>query len=243
MRKHTNPGYLALFLGLLVFFFSFGALMEVPKSTIRLVPDPGFGTGVDWGYYFPTGIDQLIGFLKDGSFYMASSRRSKILLFSPTGEFLSESGRPGQGPGDLTYPSDVSILDGRYVVVKESSETRRISVFNLQGEHFKIIQADNPLISCLALGKGKIAVVTGQLNQNSRKDTVFLKDIHSGQTIPIASFDYEISTRSRIQVPHIHPIVHLARIDQDKLIVGFSEHANLSIYSIEGKAKSWRSSP
>lgn len=233
--KTPNDPILPVFLsGLIILLSAFSVSMEVPKSTIHLVPDPGFGTGIDWGYYFPTGADQLIGFLRDGSFYIASYRRNKVLFVGPAGELLSEFGQPGQGPGDLTYPDDVSILDNRYVVVKESGMTRRISIFDLQGRIYKLIQADAPLLSCIALGNGKIALVTGQFYQNSRKDSIFIKDIHSNQTIAINSFSYEIPERSRIQVPNTVPKVHLARIDRDKLLVGFSGNLNLSMYSTEG---------
>ena len=211
------------------------AFGQMQRSTIHLIPDPGFGTKTDWGYYFPTGLDQLIGFLENGSFFVASPRRNLVLHVSAAGELLSEFGRPGQGPGDLTFRRDVSILDGRYVVVNESGETRRISIFNLKGEFFKIIQTDNPHLSCVAVGGGKIAVVTGQLNKNIRKDIVSLKDIHSGQSININSFEYEIAIRSRLRIPSLSPSVHLARIDGNKLLVGFSGNDSLSIYSQEGK--------
>ena len=177
----------------------------------------------------------MIGFLEDGSFYIASARRNMVLHLSSAGELLSEIGRPGQGPGDLTFPGDVSILDGRYVVVNESGQTRRISIFNLKGEFYKIIQTDNPILSCVAVAEGKIAVVTGQLNKNLRRDNIILKDIDSGRSIPINSFEYEIALRSRLQIPNLSPEVHLARIDRDKLLVGFSGNDSLLIYSIEGK--------
>jgi hypothetical protein len=213
----------------------FSAFSQRQKTTIHLTPDAGFRTKIDWGYYFPTGFDQMIGFLENGSFFMASPQRNSVLHISATGELLSEFGRPGQGPGDLTFPRDVSILDGRYVVVNESGETRRISIFNLKGEFFKLIQTDLPHLSCVSVGGGKIAVVTGQLNKNIRKDIVSLKDIHSGQAINIDSFEYEIAIRSRIRIASLSPSVHLARTDGNKLLVGFSGNDCLSIYSQEGK--------
>jgi hypothetical protein len=213
----------------------FSAFGQKQKSNIRLAPDPEFGTKIDWGYYFPTGIDKLVGFLENGSFYLASPQRNLVLHVSATGELLSEFGRPGQGPGDLTFPGDVSILDDTYVVVNESGQTRRISIFNLKGEFFKIVQTSLPHLSCVAVGGGKIAIVTGQLNKNIRKDIVSLKDIYSGQSIYINSFEYEIAMRSRIRIPTLSPSVHLARIDGNKLLVGFSGNDSLSLYSEEGK--------
>jgi hypothetical protein len=73
------------------------------------------------------------------------------------------------------------------------------------------------------------------LNKNLRKDNVSLKDIHSGRSIHINSFEYEIAIRSRIRIPSLSPSVDLARIDGNKLLVGFSGNDSLSIYSQEGK--------
>ena len=213
----------------------FSAFGQKQIKNICLTPDPEFGTKIDWGYYFPTGLDQSIGFLKDGSFFLASPLRNLVLHIGATGELLSEFGRSGQGPGDLTFPGDVSILDDRYVVVNESGQTQRISIFNLKGEFFNIVPTKLPHVSCVAVGGGKIAIVTGQLNKNIRKDIVSLKDIHSGQSIYIDSFEYEIATRSRIRIPTLSPSVHLARIDGNKLLVGFSGNDSLLIYSKEGK--------
>lgn len=235
MGSPAKPLFPILFLWFSVLIFSLCVFSDVRKSAIRLKPDPGFGIGVDWGYYFPGDFDQTIGFLDDGSFFLASSRRNVILRFNPTGELQLEFGRSGQGPGDLTMPRDVTILDNQYVVVRERGETRRISVFNLKGEFYKLIQTNISHIACVSVGDGKIGIVTGQLNQNVRKDIVSLRDIHSGQVVPIAAFEYEVAPRSRVQIPYLYPRVHLAKIDKDKLLVGFSGNENIEIYSKEGK--------
>ena len=235
MKLPMKPTFPVLFLGLSVLIFNLSIFPEIQQNTIRLDPDPGFGTGVDWGYYFPAGVDQSIGFLEDGPFYIASSRRNLILNFSPRGVILSEFGRPGQGPGDLTTPNDVSILDNQYIVVRERGDTRRISIFDLKGKFLKLIHTNVQHLACVSVGDGKIGIVTGQLNQNLRKDTVSLRDIHSGQVSTIATFEYEVASRSRVQIPNLHPTVYLAKINKDSLLVGFSGNENIAIYSKEGE--------
>jgi hypothetical protein len=89
---------------------------------------------------------------------MATPRQNKVLLFSKDGKLLSEFGRPGQGPGDLTMPTDVFVLDGRYVGVLEYAQ--RISLFNLKGEFQKIIKTDGYRFMPGAQ-PGKIAIMWG----------------------------------------------------------------------------------
>jgi hypothetical protein len=213
---------------------AFSTAAGTSKKRIALVPDSTFGAGTDWGFYFPSPRDDSIGFLEDGSFYMATPRQNKVLLFSKDGKLLSEFGRPGQGPGDLTMPTDVFVLDGRYVGVLEYAQ--RISLFNLKGEFQKIIKTDGHLVSCRALGQGKIAIVWGsQAASSVIRYQVSILDVESGRQIEITAFRCQIEEHSRFRITQLSPEVYLASTGPDELVVGFSGEPWLTVYSREGE--------
>lgn len=235
MHNLSNKPSRSLFilLGLaLTTFLSISA--QKSKTTISLIPDPSFGAGTDWGFYFPSANDHSIGFMKDGSFYMASTKQNTILYFNKDGKLQSEFGRSGQGPGDLTYPTDVSVLDERYVVVLEYGLTQRISIFDTKGVFIKILRTNGPVSSCQALSNGKIAIVTGSLNPPVREDRVSILDIEIGKQTEVAAFSHQILGRGRLQVVSLEPKVCIARIGDDDLAVGFTDEPSITIYSHDG---------
>ncbi len=222
--------------GVLLIVCYIGLSVAPLDHVVRLAPDPGFGTGIDWGYYFPFDPDSHhVGFLEDGSFYIASISRNKVLYFDEAGKLKLEFGQIGQGPGDLTNPWDVSILDNKYVIVSEALTTQRISVFNLRGEICKIIKVDNSLMNAVAIAGGMVAVSTSRAAKNNVvREAVILKEVNSDRTILIDSFERDMQI-SRVKVNTLVPGTHIARIDKDKLLVGFSANDYLTIYSKDGK--------
>ena len=156
------------------------------KGEIRIVSDPEFGKETDcsaqtsladryragriilradedWTSNLPA--DQLfesrgdIAVAPDGSVFVSNTTRHTIFKFDRDGKFIKAFGRPGQGPGDLTNPGRLSVLDGKYVVVGESATTRRISLFDLDGTFVKIISTGRYAGRPIALGRGKIAYI------------------------------------------------------------------------------------
>jgi hypothetical protein len=103
------------------------------KAEIEVRPDPGFGQGTDWAAFIENEFNGL-AVAPDGSVFLAQQRAHRVHKFDRAGRLIKSFGRQGQGPGDFNFPQYLSILDGKYLVVGERAEGRRISLFDLTAD-------------------------------------------------------------------------------------------------------------
>lgn len=66
------------------------------------------------------------------SLYIADAQDGAIKIFSKDGKFRGTIGRKGNGPGELSFPSGVSVLGGRVYVADKFN--RRVQVFDGAGK-------------------------------------------------------------------------------------------------------------
>jgi hypothetical protein len=137
------------------------------KKILSLQPDPLYGQGTDWKaiIFNPNWLTAAA----DGSVFVADRRENAIFKFDPTGRLVQKFGKKGQGPGDFIGPTDMSILDGRYLVVGEYALNHRISLFDLQGNFVKLLQTKGSTFNLTALKNGKVAYTSHQYNTPSKK--------------------------------------------------------------------------
>lgn len=161
-----------LFLSLLLCPALHADLLDIYRQgELKLISAENFGAETKWdnpSLYKITSIAVAM----DGSIFAAVSKQHKIFKFDNNGKVLFQFGQKGQGPSDLLYPGNLSILDNKYLVVCEYASNRRISIFNLNGKFLKIIRTSYPVISAVALKNNKIAVLTTFYLQNSRKTSI-----------------------------------------------------------------------
>lgn len=255
MKKIFVPGFI-----ILSFAPSFAAASaaaeirwaEVYKAgPVKLVPDPGFGKGEDWGsFLFESSKD--IAVAADGSIFMANSREHTIHQFDPSGKKVLTFGRKGQGPGDLETPGSPSILDEKYLVVSEYALNRRISLFDLNGRFFKLFTAQRPVYDVVALTGTKIAYLAKQFEQESKDRNpgvrsmpmtirVVLKDIETGAENVVLS---RTVTQKMIMLSsggsmsfgdNMVGDILLARTNDGNLAVGDTNSPQIVVYGIDGK--------
>jgi hypothetical protein len=65
--------------------------------------------------------------------YVADAEDCAVKIFSKSGRFAATAGRKGQGPGELSFPSGVSVLGGRIFVADKFN--RRIQVLDAAGRY------------------------------------------------------------------------------------------------------------
>jgi len=65
--------------------------------------------------------------------YVADAEDCAVKIFTKGGRFAASSGRKGQGPGELSFPSGVSVLGGRLFVADKFN--RRIQVLDAAGRY------------------------------------------------------------------------------------------------------------
>ncbi len=126
---------------------------------IRLLPDPAFGKATDWNILFYNMFCDLT-VAPDGSIFVADSRENKIFKFDAQGRLVRSFGQKGQGPGDLNAPGDLSVLDGKYLVVGHYGTDRKISLFDLDGQFNRLLTTERPAYHPVALREGNIAYIS-----------------------------------------------------------------------------------
>lgn len=74
-----------------------------------------------------------VAVLPDGSFYVTDGyRNTRVVKFSPDGEYLFEWGTPGSGPGELELPHGITI-DGDGTIYVADRSNARIQLFDPRG--------------------------------------------------------------------------------------------------------------
>ena len=69
---------------------------------------------------------------KDGNIYVADSGNQRVVKFNSRGEFITNFGRKGQGPGEFLSPWQIAIYDNELYVYDWG---RNIQKFNLDGQY------------------------------------------------------------------------------------------------------------
>ena len=182
MLKHPTikMGLLLTGMILLVSTVSHGqSISYYKKGIIKLGADPQFGRNENWELHIRDERQDLL-VLPDGTIYIASALDHCVQMFDPTGKLIKKFGQQGQGPGDLTNPGSLSVLDKNILVVGEYATLSRISLFKLDGTFNDIIKTKNSCFRSVALSNGKIAYLAlhyGPETNNSqdiRKDIIIL---------------------------------------------------------------------
>jgi len=207
------------------------------KGRIVLSPDPDFAKSADWEALFTT-WQRRITVAPDGPVFVSNGRDHTVYKFSPGGVLLKTFGRHGQGPGDFQFPSDLSILDGAFLVVGESMTARRISLFELDGTFHEVYRTDGPPSNPMALRDGKIAyiAITGTLERKGDSfidvatNKVMVLDTATGRSRQLALFN---TSRN---IPRDGE-VKIARSAAGNLLVGHTIRPEIEVYGPDGDRK------
>ena len=213
-------------------------------GSIRLVPDPAFGKATDWNLLFYDLFCDL-AVAPDGSIFIANSRQHKIFKFDPQGKLVKTFGREGQGPGDFKYPGDLSVLDGKFLVVGEYAESRRISLFDLEGNFKQLITTKGAPFRAVALRDGKIAyIVISHRGEGptalKRIESVVIRGIDSPPETEVARFTFNpqsIMMRPGGSISFGDGTAgetFIAATREGNLVVGNSLQTSLEVFSPEG---------
>ncbi len=215
------------------------------KGTIKLKNTGDFGKDTDWADYFHTPYNEVI-ISHDGSIFAVCSRRNCIYKFDKKGGFIKKFGQRGQGPSDMIFPGDPTILDKKYIVVGEYASYKRIDIWDLEGNFVKLIRTKKSNLGTVALKENKIAYMA--TNQHAEKKNgykrisqVIIKDINSGKEKVIREItlldrhSIEVGKHISIGVGNFIGQVILAQTIEGNLAVGVSNQPEIKIYSPKGK--------
>ena len=214
------------------------------SGPIRLEQNPEFGRNTDWNSLFYHRFCDL-AVAHDGSIFIASSRQHKIFKFDPDGNLIKSFGQEGQGPGDFNMPGDLSVLDGKFLVVGDNPRWHRISFFDLEGNFKKILKTSRPPFRPIALRDGKVAYIVHHYRGEGPKDrrkieSVVIRDVNSDREVKVAEFTFNM-TSIRMEQGSIgfgdatSGGLFFASSHEGNLIVGNSLHPFFDVFSPDGK--------
>jgi hypothetical protein len=228
-----------VFIGLASASFPSGKdLVEIYRQgIIRLTPDPDFGADIDWASLFFDRRTRL-KVAPDGSVFVANQRENNIVKFDASGKFLLKFGKKGQGPGDLNFPAEMSILNDRYLVVAEYASSRRISLFEQDGTFHKLMITQYPPSSVIALQDNKIAYVGMSSDLDMSKGVPVLWTINRIIIV-------DVDTKEEMEVTNIRTSsnewkdgrVYVGRSISGDLLVGHSIRPDVDVYGLDGEKK------
>jgi len=199
----------------------------------------------DWTSNLPADLflegSGSIAVAPDGSVFVSNSMRHMVYKFDAAGKFVRAFGRRGQGPGDLTHPGRLSILDGKYLVVGEYATNQRISLFDLDGKFVKVVGTGRFTTHPVALKEGKIAYISlrGRMEQKEMVSIgeVFILDWKSGVQKSVVRHEIRNPTERMpgggIVLAAAGAVV-LARTHNGGLVVGTTQSPRLDIFSAAG---------
>jgi hypothetical protein len=101
-------------------------------------------------------FSQLAGFVvvDDGRVFALDMQDKKVKIYNSEGKFIRAFGREGQGPGELSMPSGISMTPKGELMV-EDAMNRRLSYFSLEGEFLRQLSiADKTGLVNLNIGPG-----------------------------------------------------------------------------------------
>jgi hypothetical protein len=133
---------------------------------------------------------QAIAVDRVGRIYVADAGAHHVKVFDPQGQHLRDLGREGQGPGEFSGPTLISVAESRLVV----GDMARLSLWSLQGTHIRDVSIGAPGGALMKLfGLPNDNMVAGYMSpgEGGRLTVVFARWDAEGQGLnPYASFPY-----------------------------------------------------
>lgn len=91
----------------------------------------------------------------DLNLYVLDAGNHRIIKFKKNGEFVWQTGRKGQGPGEFQYPRNITFSHEGEVVVGDS---RHIHFFNKEGKYLRSLRLDKSYHDFYFLPDGRLLV-------------------------------------------------------------------------------------
>lgn len=119
----------------------------------------------------------------EGNYYIADQKVNAIYKYDSAGKYISRFGRPGQGPGDISLPMKIKVMNAELVVFEGGN--MRLQYFDLNGNHKRIIKLFKSYIDLDILEDGSI--IGAPLSLELQQDN-YLLDILSQEGMLLRSF-------------------------------------------------------
>ena len=132
-------------------------------------------------------LPHAIGFHSDGRLFVADAKQSRIFVWDKAGKYLHIFSQKGEGPGELQFPTCLTVQGDRVWVTDGS---QRLHIFSADGEFVKSVPI-NCIARVLVAVDAKTALIGARaLNpRDNRNEMAFTRlDIESGGKTEIKSW-------------------------------------------------------
>jgi len=182
-------------------------------------------------YMFSEIIDLAVG--EDERIYVSDQIEAHVKVFNKNGEYLRTIGRKGQGPGELNYPTWISITHQNELMVNNAGN-RSLSFYTLDGAH----------VSSLSLAK----IFAGRANINSKGNIIVqsYKRVPPNTIYELKMYDSTLNflitldscskpmSRGRNRYP-FRPVSWWHIANNDNIVCGNPKTYEIQILNSEGK--------
>jgi hypothetical protein len=212
--------------------FKSGAVKFVPEITIT---DESLGGKEFFGAAGDLALDP------EGRLYVCDSKSGNIKKFDAAGKFLRTLAKPGQGPGDLNYPTEIKVSQGRLYI--RELMNRRVSMLDSEGKFLasvSLASEEGNWWKMRALPDGRFVVqkeIADYKTPNSPQeirldlyspDLGFLRTLYR-KTVMKNKYITEQARMTNIPIPFA-PMVYWDVTSDGKIVIGFSEKYEIEIH-------------
>ena len=230
---------------------------EVAKTTVRLVPDPGFGAGVNWNAVFPkyTGWSSHRATYKnfvrlgDGRIIVLDARTYNFLLFDADGTFVQRLWKKGRRKADnlsaYNRPEWLSVWADKYLFISELGVVR---VFDLNGREIRHAVIDHTVDCLFPLSEDRVAVAGWVMRENlpirylaavvdlkTGMETVVMDSIESRPEKADISESADGTKKVTVSFPHAQIRSFVRPTSEGEFLAGFSNWPEIEVYDKTGK--------
>jgi hypothetical protein len=221
-------------------------LIDLYKTgLITLKASSDFSIKSEWKSLFFNPYKELI-VAGDGSIFVSDNREHNIYKFDKNGNFIKKFGQLGEGPGDLYVPGSMSILDNKYLVVGEYAGNRRISIFDLEGNFFKLLKVRGSVYRPTSLKNNKIAYLSytvvpiGNSTYFYKQIEINIIDAITNENIKVNKYEFKeqsikVDESFKVYMGEVGGNVFIASTNEGNLLIGDSILSYIDIYSLDGK--------
>lgn len=167
-----------------------------------------------------------------GNIYAAESKENHIRVFDKKGVYLRTVGRPGQGPGEFTFPRHVHVnLAGEIMVADDAS--RSVKVFSPDGSYLRqyLLKKFYPMEMDYG-GGGVFYIMDFSMEPPGFK--LFRLDSRTDEPTELAHWAMPMPDPRRASI--FDPIMSFAVMPDDRLLYGCpTEGYEIQIFSPQGR--------
>jgi hypothetical protein len=163
----------------------------------------------------------------DGRVYVLDGQDRRVEVFDSTGRYLKTFGRRGQGPGELSSASSMSIIRKNSEIMVLDTSSRRLSFFDLEGAFLRQISMKDVWgLRARADSRGRIYIEEGILDPKDPRYAL-------KKFTPDLSFVGEIARFPAPTPTEVNPLAPLSSWvidDDDRLVYGYPETYQIRVF-------------